>query len=187
MPFPRIPSLAFRRIRPLTRILPVIALFFSGCAALRLAAPRGQPDAAMLTGRVYSLSELRGLIPTSYFGDDSYAEVNSSWLRAWHLEYRATLWRLGVTRWDPKFDCNRLADFYSGLAQAHFFRANFHSKTPAQALALGPFWYVRHDNGSRHAIIQAITERGRMFIDPLTGQELELTPTEQESAFLQVF
>lgn len=171
-----------------TLALAICVLLLSSCSSGVLASASAESDAMpMLTGRVYTLAEVREMIPTMYFGDDSYAEVNSAWLKLWYGEYRAQLDRVGVVRWDVRFDCNRFVDFYSGLAQAYFYRQTFHSRTPARALALGPIWYVRDMGGGRHALIQALTERGRIFIDPQNGREIDLTPTEKASAYLQIF
>lgn len=171
-----------------TIALAVLVLLLSGCAAPALSGPSTERDApTMMTGRVYSLAEVREIIPTMFFGDDSYAEVNSAWLKHWYGDYRAELRRLGVVQWDVRFDCNRFVEFYSGLAQAYFYRSTFNSATAARALALGPIWYVRDGGNRRHALVQALTERGRVFIDPQTGDEVELTPTEKASAYLQVF
>lgn len=169
--------------------LAALVLVFSGCSAAPrpLASPSGEMAPSITTGRVYTLPEVRREIPTMYFGDDAYAEVNSEWLRMWYGEYRAQLARLGVIDWDTRFDCNRFVEFYASLAQAYFYREAFHSRTTARALALGPIWYVRENGRSRHALVQALTERGRIFIDPQTGREVELTPTERSSAYLQVF
>ncbi len=120
-------------------------------------------------------------------GDRAYAEVNSAWLHEWYDTFRAELFRLGIVKWDGRFDCNRFADVYAGMAQAWFFRETFHSNIQAQALALGPFWYQRADGSGGHAVIQALTERGRVFIDPQTGGEVELSVHERMSAFLQYF
>ena len=171
-----------------TITLAALVLLLSGCATTSLSSPTRELDSPeMMTGRVYSLSEVRQMIPTMFFGDDYYAEVNSEWLKRWYAEYRKQLSRIGVVHWDVRFDCNRFVEFYSGLAQAYFYRATFHSATKARALALGPIWYVRDGGNSRHALIQALTERGRVFIDPQTGEEVELTPTEKASAYLQMF
>lgn len=142
--------------------------------------------ATSFTGRVYSKAEVRRQVPLVILGDDAYAEVNSAWLRTWYASFRAELFRMGVVKWDQRFDCNRFAEIYTGLAQVNFFRESFHSATPAKALAVGQFWYVR-EKGGAHAIVQALTERGPVFIDPQTGEEMNLTPNERKSAYFQVF
>lgn len=139
------------------------------------------------TGRIMNRFDVQSRVPGAVIGDLMYAEVNSAWLHQWYDTFRRELFRLGVTRWDERFDCNRFAELYSGMAQAFFFREAFHSRTPATALALGPYWYRRADSKGGHAIIQALTERGRIFIDPQTGAELQLAPSEEAQPFLQFF
>lgn len=167
--------------------LAVIALWLSSCSSPQLAHASAERDTPMTTGRIYTLNEVRARIPTMFFGDDSYAEVNSAWLHKWYGEYRSQLSRVGIVNWNARFDCNRFVDFYTGLAQAYYFCESFHDAKPAQALALGPIWYVRDDGRSRHALVQALTERGRIFFDPQNGREVELTPKEQASAYLMLF
>lgn len=172
-----------------TLALAILVLVFTGCSLhpRPLGAATSELPEHITTGRIYTLQEVRAQIPSMYFGDDTYAEVNSRWLQAWYGEYRAQLARVGIVNWDTRFDCNRFVEFYASLAQAYFYRLTFHDPNPARALALGPIWYVREGGGSRHALVQALTERGRIFIDPQTGKEVELTPTERSSAYLQVF
>jgi hypothetical protein len=172
-----------------TLALAILVLLFTGCAASPgpLTASSGEMAPSITTGRVYTLEQVREQIPSMFFGDDTYAEVNSEWLFKWYAEYRAQLARVGVVNWDVRFDCNRFVDFYASLAQAYFYRESFHRGDAARALALGPIWYVRENGRSRHALVQALTERGRVFFDPQTGHEVQLTPTERSSAYLQVF
>lgn len=139
------------------------------------------------TGRVLTAGELRQLRPDAILAEESYAEVNASWLPQYYREFRNELFRLGITRWDERFDCNRFADLFTSLAQAHFFRAAFHSRTPAKALALGPYWYIRADGSGAHAIVQAITQHGPVYLDPQTGEQVELAPGEKFAAYLQFF
>ncbi|MCF3652408.1 hypothetical protein [Synoicihabitans lomoniglobus] len=136
-----------------------------------------------ITGRVISPTEIKSLHKKTVLGDNSYAEVNSAWLAQFNADFKSELHRLGITKWDDRFDCNRFTDLYRSLAQAHYFRVSFHRAIPAEALALGPIWYVRESSGRSHAIIQALTERGRVFIEPQTGKELVLSPRELRSTF----
>lgn len=160
------------------------ALLSSGCVS-----PTNATNAqtvAPFTERVLYGADLKNLGPRVILGDEAYAEVNSAWLKEWHGAFRTQIFHLGVVRWNQRYDCNRFAEIYTGLAQIAYFRVTFHRKTPAKALAIGPYWYVTRQ-GRSHAIVQAITERGRIFIDPQSGHEVELTGSEQQSAFLQVF
>jgi hypothetical protein len=152
------------------------------------ATPRSRLAArpAPWTGRVLSSAELGVSTGAVYLSDESYAEVNSRWLKSYYADFRSELSRQGVVRGDDRFDCVRFSDFYSGLAQAQFYRAAFHDRIPARALALGQIWYFRSD-GRAHAIVQAMTERGLIFIEPQTGAELDLTPDERKGIYFQIF
>lgn len=143
-------------------------------------------DVSPMTGRIMSDADLRTLLPGAILGDKSYAEVNSAWLARWYPIFRSRLFKIGLTQWNARFDCNRFADFYANLAQAFFAVEMFHSNTQVDALALGPVWYRRDYNRGAHAVIQAVTERGRIFIDPQTGAEIQLSPAERRSCFVQL-
>lgn len=139
----------------------------------------------MATARVYSLVEVQQAMPFAICGDTGYAEVNSAWLKGYYDAFRSEIFRQGVTKWDERFDCNHFATYYAALAQTKFYLANFQSRTPAQSLAVGTFWY-RSARGN-HAIVMALTERGLLFIEPQTGAELQLAPAERASAYLKNF
>jgi hypothetical protein len=184
MKFPR-PRIAAQLLT--AALLAAVIGCTSGCASGGLMASNAAAGPPPATGRVLTSAEVRAVIPGAIIGEDRYAEVNSAWLPEWYRMFRAQLFKLGIVNWDERFDCNRIADFYSNLAQAFFSIEMFHSRTPAQALALGPFWYVRADGKGPHAVIQALTERGRVFIDPQTGRELDLQLVERQSAYVQMF
>jgi hypothetical protein len=166
-------------------ILDAALLLASGCASWPLG-PRREVHAPT-TGQVLTHTEMQLRTGTRYFGDEAYAEVDSAWLAAFYDDFRRELHRLGVVHWDERFDCNRFVEFYVALAQARFFEATFHSHTRARALAIGPYWYLREDGQGSHAVVQAVTERGRLFIDPQTGREIQLTPIESTLAYFQFF
>ncbi len=142
---------------------------------------------SLTTGRVFTRAEMQRQTATNYFGDQAYAEVNSAWLPKYQEEFRRELHRLGITRWNDRFDCNRFVDLFIALAQARFYRETFHSDTPARALAMGPYWYVRDNGQGTHAVVQVLTERGRIFVDPQSGEEVQLTRTETALAYFQFF
>lgn len=154
--------------------------------ALLGGATRAEALMASSTGRVISRAEMRSQLPGAALGENAYAEVNSAWLLKWYPTFRDKLFKIGIVKWDERFDCNRFAAFYTDLAQASFASEAFHSRSPAQALALGTFWYQRANGQGAHAIIQAMTERGRIFIDPQSGQEVHLTNGEVQSGYVQV-
>jgi len=143
-------------------------------------------SSAPTTGRVLSRADVLASDPRAVLGDTAYAEVNSKWLPRFYDCFRAELFGNGISKWDARFTCRHFATYYAALAQARFYLETFHNFEKANALALGTFWYV-HPDGSGHAIIIALTERGRVFIEPQTGREVRLTPAEQRSGFLEVF
>jgi hypothetical protein len=151
----------------------LLVLASAGCAKKAI------PQA---TAIVLSISEIRTELPSAYFGDTSYAEVNSAWLPTYYEQFRQTLFDQGVTKWDSRFDCNHFATYYAALAQTKFYAANFQSWTKAQSLAVGTFWYI--SRRGVHAIAFAVTERGLIFVEPQTGREVNLTQSERQSAFL---
>lgn len=169
------------------------ALACSGCATTGVEERPGNPAPAPVlgfaatTGRVLTRADVQLATSTLFFGDSLYAEVNSRWLARYYVDFRAELFRLGVLRWDRRFDCNRFAEFYASLAQARFYRDTFQSALPAQSLAIAPFWYLRADGKGAHAVVQALTERGRLFIDPQTGHEVTLSVTESATGYYRFF
>lgn len=162
--------------------LGLVALGLSGCAGL----PTKTAGPLIMTGRVISQAEVRQMAPLAHVGDEAYAEVNSQGLDRVYTEFNAELFRLGVTKWNERFDCNRFAELYAGVAQTVFYRESMHQRTSAKALALGPFWYRPANGADAHAIVQILTEQGVIYIEPQTGARVQLTPAERASAFLQV-
>ncbi|WP_221031383.1 hypothetical protein [Actomonas aquatica] len=164
----------------------LIALGTTGCNTI--APPAASVNRTIsatqtVTGRVLTSDDLRAFDRKIVLGDNSYAQVNSAWLAQFNKRFRSELNRLGITKWDRKFDCNRFTDLYRSLAQADYYRSNFHSSVNAEAIAIGSIWYVRDSTGTRHALVQAVTERGRIFIEPQTGEEIELSAKEIRSTY----
>lgn len=148
----------------------------------------GRTPPAPCTGRIYACAAVVDQVGFPvHTADDAYAEVSSAWLKAYYSDYRRTLFREGVVRWDEAFDCDNFASLYVGLANLRFFTASFHSRTEAQSLALGEYWYRPAGGLQGHAIVTALTERGQIFLEPQSGQELHLSPDEQLSRFLVKF
>jgi hypothetical protein len=159
----------------------LVASLGSGCAT---AGSGWQRTSEARTGRVYSRFDLGHEVPGLIFGDSTYAEVNSAWLPEWYELYRRRLFDMGIVRWSVNFDCNRFADLYVSMAQACNSDATFHAESKP-SLAIGTVWYRRDESGSLHAIVQAFTERGRIFVDPQTGEIVNLSSGEVRSIFLQ--
>lgn len=157
----------------------LIAVF--GVAGCSKTAPPAQS-----TARVLAAADVRTSLPGATLGDTAYAQVNSAWLAGYYAEFRAEIFRQGVVKWDDRFDCNHFASYYVALAQTKFYLANFQSRTSAQTLALGIFWYRPGAGIAGHAIVAALTERGLVFVEPQTGGELALTPAERATVYLAV-
>ena len=146
-----------------------------------------KPKPKAATGKTLSAVDMLAFTVNAPLGDISYSEVNSAWLAGYYESFRASLFREGVVKWDSRFDCNHFADTYAALAQLKFFSENFQSWNAAQTLAVGVVWYRRDDNNGGHAINCALTERGLVYIEPQTGAEVKLSPTEELSRFLVRF
>lgn len=162
----------------MTRILTIaLILLLAGCA---------RREGELSTGQAVPAANLPTAgKPGHWVGDVQYAVVQSSALPLIYADFRSTLNGLGLVKWDGRFDCNRFATLYIGVAQAKYAVAAWHSSTPAQALALAEVWYlVGGDPAKAHAIVLAHTERGPVFIEPQTGQELALSPVEERSIML---
>jgi hypothetical protein len=139
-----------------------------------------------MTGRTLDRLAIAHTLPMAKMGDVLYAEVNSEWLKDFYQSYRSELSRMGVVKWDDRYDCRRFAGLFTELAQTRFFKQAFHSGIPANTLALGPVWYRRADGKGGHAIVVALTERGAIYLDPQNGKEVDLTAAERASIHLAV-
>ena len=137
------------------------------------------------TGRVLSRNDILASAPLAVLGDAVYAEVNSNWLPSFHDYFCTTLYGDGILEWDAR-SAGHFASYYVALAQARFYRETFYNFEKANAMAIGTVSYASTD-GSGHALVVALTERGRIFIEPQSGNEVELTPAEQVGTFLEVF
>jgi hypothetical protein len=146
---------------------------------------RGRAVAA-ITGKVLDRMQVIRNVPLARMGTMTYAEVNSEWLTKFYQDYRSELNRLGIVKWNERFDCRRFAGLYAELAQSKFFVESFQSENAAQSLAVGQVWYNLENGKGAHAIIVALTERGRIFIEPQTGKEVTLTQKEVGSIFFSL-
>lgn len=146
-----------------------------------------KPKPKAFTGKTLSAVDMLAFTVNAPLGDVSYSEVNSAWLASYYESFRASLFREGIVKWDARFDCNHFADCYAALAQLKFFTESFHARNAAQTLAVGVVWYRRDVDGGGHAINCALTEKGMVYIEPQTGAEVALSPTEIASRFLVRF
>lgn len=122
-----------------------------------------------------------------HVGSSHLAQVRADALPGLYSHFRDELFRLGVVKYDPRFDCNHFAAFFCALANAKFSAANFHSRTPAQSLALAEYWYRPGAMQMGHAVVFALTDRGPLWLEPQTGALLTLTPNEVASRYLVKF
>lgn len=161
--------------RDLLRLAAICAAVAIGCAVL-FAVSGCQPRHTSLdTGTHVSASSLP---LAGWAGDAIYAVLDSSALPQMFEDLQNAVFKQGLAgQWDSRFDCNRFASLYIGLAHAKYAVKAWHQPTGPQALALAEVWY-RSARGP-HAIVAALTERGLIFIEPQNGREISLTPQEQ--------
>ena len=146
-----------------------------------------KPAATPHTGATISRSEIAQNLGNAILADKCYARVNSAWLSGFYDDFRNVLFREGVTKWDGRFDCDDFARLYVGLANLRFHTSTFHEMTPAESLAVGEFWFCCWDTGATHAVVVAFTERGRIFIEPQSGKEIDLKTSEVMTAHMVKF
>ncbi len=150
------------------------AFFVNACT------PR--PPDPVSTGVVIPSKDLPGIK-----GDTAYGQVNSAWLHGFYARWHHDLFEKGVTKWEERFDCNRFASHYQAAAQIEYYVDNFHSWTPGRALALAEVWYKPDRSATGHAIVEAYTENGAVYIEPQTGRIFQLTAAEKASVYFRRF
>lgn len=164
------------------RFAPSFACALAAVVLAQIGCSRSEPASSPAAGTV-SAHELP--LP-GWIGDETYARVRTASIPSLHEDFLSAVSRQGISgRWDRKFDCNRFAGLWIGLAQARYAAEQWHSRTAPQALALGEVWYRPEGAppGVGHAIVSAVTERGLVFIEPQTGALLTLTPAELGSRY----
>lgn len=117
--------------------------------------------------------------PKTTFSDENFNIVQSSWLfdKFYHW-FVGELNRYGIQAWNKKFDCDDFASFFRILCQICHLKSN----GTTDGLAIGEVHYEQ-DNASFHAINVALTEKGPIFVEPQTGQQLFLTKNEEKSIY----
>lgn len=142
------------------------------------------------TGKVLSRQEFKSLLGTWELGaDDTYAEVNPEALDAFYDWFKTKLFDLGLTRWDPRQDCDDFANLYADFLQLKFYLAQWQpGRMPdAQSLAVARYWYRPNVGSSGHAINAIATPNGLVFLDPQTGKILSLSDNEKLSQLRCIF
>lgn len=120
-----------------------------------------------------------------FFADSQYELPKADWLLGpfWLWLRKGVMLPLGLTDYeDSKWDCDDFSRFYAASAGICHKR----SAKRNSAIAVGEFWFRRED-GVKHAICVAITDKGRIFIEPQTGEEVILSKQEIQSSWLVRF
>jgi hypothetical protein len=140
-----------------------------------------QPDSLtpqMTVPQSLTKADIRNIFPSAICSDESYAIVNSGWLRTFAVDYSEALKKAtGGKGYSKRFDCNRFTTFFIGLAQAAYHRLTFNDSAPDN-IAVGHFWY-KTEQGVSHSIVVAMTEKGPLFFDPQLGYEVTVPAMER--------
>lgn len=168
-------------LRDLLKLAAVCGLIAAFCLWVLFVTGCGKQERALSTGEVVSNAQL----PSGFKGDTAYAVVQSAALPALYENFRSVLSSQGLVKWDARYDCNHFSALYIALAQTQYAVAAWHSETKAQTLALAELWYLPNGPPSGHAIVQARTELGDIYIEPQSGQRLTLTPAQLRSIYLR--
>jgi len=135
---------------------------------------------------ILTATELRERVPGAVCADQDYAVPTSAWLLKefypWFWQMRTAM---GLRVYSRKNDCDNYARAAAQAAE------DCHSLTAggpvAEGLSVGEFFY-RKDSGEGHAICVAIVDDGRrMFFEPQSGAELQLSNQEIASCYFARF
>lgn len=140
----------------------------------------------LATSTILSASDVVRQAPGATIGDKSYAQVNSAALPAFYKAFRNDLHRKGVVRWDARFNCKHFAGLFVEMAQVRYCNEAWKTDGPA-ALAIGAVWYVRDNGRGPHAVVCALTERGKVYIEPQSGECVTLSEAEERSVYFRFF
>ena len=116
--------------------------------------------------------------------DRQYARVKKDWLLHGYYNYFIkVLSGLSIGDWEEKYDCDNFAELYKAVVQA----CHNISSVEIEGIAVGIVWY-RTDAGTGHAVNTAIVNDDEIiFIEPQTGRQIELSPTEVHSICFVLF
>ncbi len=128
-------------------------------------------------------------IPLIHAPDANYALFSLNYIKGEGYEkFKEWLFKRGILGWRHTFDCDNYAEAFRVFLQI------IHSKSQKgkednskkQAVAIGVIWYERDGRGG-HAINIVVSKNEDelivKFIEPQTGEELDLTDAEKESIF----
>ena len=115
--------------------------------------------------------------------DAGYAKPTLRWLQdVFWPWFRADRERKGLRSWTRRNDCDNFARAYAqGAADCHAITAG----NDQEGLAVGEYWY--HSRNGLHAVVIAFTDQGRVYIEPQTGERLQVTQQEEQSCIFARF
>jgi len=140
------------------------------------------------TNTFYNQQQITVLFMSTYriapvLADESYRQVKKAAIKSHWNKYKQELFNKGVANWDNSFDCNRFTLYFQAFSQIEYFKTSNGSNS---SVAIGEVFYLK-DGISGHAINCALTDSGLIFIEPQTGQVLNLTKKELDSIFFVKF
>lgn len=118
-----------------------------------------------------------------YAADSEYAQPTLGWLKnAFYTYFWNDRVGKGLKTWARKNDCDNFARAYAQAASdCHGISAG----SDKEGLAVGEFWY--HSPAGPHAIVVAIVDDQPVYIEPQTGNVLQLTAQQISTCFLVKF
>lgn len=130
--------------------------------------------------RIQELLDISGIGVDAVFFDDMFAQVDKHWietvLKDSFNDFRA---RYKIAYNTQAFDCENFSRLYANWADI------LHSRTPGHpvsGIAIGTFAFTR-DDGLNHAINIAICNNGEVvFIEPQSGNIIQLSDNEKWNA-----
>lgn len=119
----------------------------------------------------------------THFGASNYAVPTLAWLQGPFWEFfKKRYWSTNSDKWKFRWQCRDFARAYACAAQECWGESNPAGAENSDALAVGEIWFLPDpfNPANGHAVCPAITDMGRVFIEPQTGV---LSPlTEQQIA-----
>jgi hypothetical protein len=135
-------------------------------------------------------------IPSIYAPDANYVLYSLNYIKGeGYKKFKNWLFKRGILGWRPTFDCDNYAEAFRVFLQIVHSKAQ-KGKTDnsrKQAVAVGVIWYEKAGRGGHaiNVVVSKIEDESVdrteslvvKFIEPQTGEELELTNSERETIF----
>ena len=135
-------------------------------------------------------------IPLIYAPDANYTLYSLNYIKGEGYEkFKKWLFRRGILGWRHTFDCDNYAEAFRVFLQIVHTKAQKgkDDNSTKQSVAIGVVWYERDDRGGHavNVVVSKIEDESVdrteslvvKFIEPQTGEELELTNSERETIF----